>query len=103
MSEPLGYSDLDQYGLDIKALQKIDATPSMKGKSIYIQYITVNAGNEFDNIIAMIRQYGGVQKFIKALYLYVIERHDGNLAKAADDLRIPRQTLSEFRKRLLSE
>jgi len=98
MSSPKEYTDLEEYGLDVKVLQNIDAT---KGKAIYIQNITVQAGNEFDNIIAMIRQYGGVQNFIKAVYAYAIQQSHGNLSKAADLLKIPRQTLSEFRKKYL--
>jgi len=102
MSEIPTYTDIKDLGLDVKVLQNIEANPATRGKAIYIQNIRVNAGNEFDNIVAMVNQYGGLRNFIRALYLYVIDRHDGNLSRAADILGIPRQTLSEFRKRLLS-
>lgn len=97
MSDIPTYTDVKDLGLNMKVLQQIN-TPN---KSICIQNITVNAGNEFDNIIVMINHYGGLRNFIKALYCYAIEQNNGHLTKASKMLKIPRQTLSQFRQKYL--
>lgn len=106
-----GYTDLDQYNPpinedDLKILQNLDIQlpANQKKNTVIVQNISINKENrdfDFDSIIILIRRYGGVQGFIKAIYAYAIQQNKGNLARAADDLMIPRQTLSEYRKKYL--
>lgn len=84
---------------DIEIIQNIDMP--MRGRSVVVQNVNVQTGTDLDSVVTLIRQYGGVQNFIRAIYSYVIQQNRGNLNQAADTLMIQRQTLSEYRKKYL--
>lgn len=86
---------------DLSIFQQVDIPTCRKKQTVVIQNVTVESGMDFDRVVTLVRQYGGVQEFIKALYCWVIQQNRGNLNQAADTLMIPRQTLSEFRKKYL--
>lgn len=97
-----GYTDLDQYNpTDVKILQNADIPVSHRRNTTVIQNVNIQSGTGFDSVIQMIQLYGGVQNFVKALYSHAIQKSGGNLNQAAEMLRIPRQTLSEYRKKYL--
>lgn len=115
------YTDLDQYNptpdiddpyeklnREVKILQNLDVSvPSnQKRNTTIIQNMNVSIPEKtmnFDSVIRMIREYGGVQNFITALYCYAIESHDGNVSMAARHLGIDRRTLNGYRNKQITE
>lgn len=103
MSELKGYTDLDQYGNDLKILQHLDVPISMRRKNTTIvQNITVRdpvkdkAHQSFyELVLGEIYELGGMRQFINRIYDHAVE-HYGSKSRAAIKLGINRSTLTYF-------